>query len=306
MWCPSMTKPVAYLILAHADPEQCTRLIRSLLADRDAHVFLHLDLNAKSNFSSAVALDATRVHFVQERYAVAWAGYSMVKGIMAAMREALVGPVDFGYLVLLSGMDYPTRHPEKIKEYLYNQPFKQHINRLNVADSPEHYVKVARRFIFIDPWLPAGIVDKIVRKAATIALAPFKRKLPAGMMCTGSSWWALTPEFGRYFLQTAGENEEFERYYKFLMSPEEYCFHTVLQNSPFVDEAPPVLPYQGRGMWRTANLHLIHPSLRKIYTEADFEEVMAANRCFVRKVNTAASSRLLDQIDGAIGLTPVR
>jgi hypothetical protein len=59
-------------------------------------------------------------------------------------------------------------------------------------------------------------------------------------------------------------------------------------------------------MWRTANLHLIHPSLRKIYTEADFEEVMAANRCFVRKVNTAASSRLLDQIDGAIGLTPVR
>jgi len=302
-----MTKPVAYLVLAHADPEQCTRLIRSLLADRDAHIFLHLDLKAKSNFSSAVALDATRVHFVQDRYAVSWAGYSMVKGIMAAMREALISHVDFGYVVLLSGMDYPTKHPEKIKEYLYNQPFKQHVNRLNVADSPEHYLKVARRFIFMDPWLPpAGIVDKIVRKAATIALAPFKRKLPAGMMCTGSSWWAVTPEFGRYFLQTAGENDGFERYFRFLMSLEEYCFHTVLQNSPFVDEAPPILAYQGRGMWRTANLHLIHPSLQKIYTEAEFEEVMAANRCFVRKVNTAASSRLLDRIDDAIGPTPIR
>jgi hypothetical protein len=302
-----MTKPVAYLILAHADPEQCTRLIRRLLTDRDAHIFLHLDLKAKSDFSSAVALDATRVHFVQDRYEISWSGYSMVKGTMAAMREALTGHADFGYLVLLSGMDYPTRHPEEIKEYLYNQPFKQHINRLNVGDSPEYYLKLARRFAFGDVWLTAGgIVDKVVRKTAATALLPFKRKLPAGMLCTGSQWWALTPEFGRYFLRTAGENEEFERYFKFLTSPEEYCFPSVLQNSPFVDEAPPVLAYQGRGMWRTANLHLIHPSLQKIYTETDFEEVMAANRCFVRKVNTAASSRLLDQIDEAIGLTPVR
>jgi len=58
-------------------------------------------------------------------------------------------------------------------------------------------------------------------------------------------------------------------------------------------------------MWRTANFHLIHPSLRKIYTDAEFNEVMAADRCFVRKVNTVASSKLLDQIDNVIGLTPV-
>jgi hypothetical protein len=301
----SMRLPVAYLVLAHADPTQCIRLIRGLLADRDAHVFFQLDLKAKEDFSGVVTLSSSRVHFVKERYEVSWGGYSIVRAILAAIREAVNFNVEFGYLVLLSGMDYPTKHPDEIKDYLYSQPFRQHINRLNIADSPEHYLKLARQYIFRDAWLPAGKIDKYVRRAASILAIPFRRRLLNGTICTGSMWWALTPEFGRYVLDTAARDTAYEKYFKFLHGPDEVYFHTVLQNSPFVDEAPPVLAYQGRGMWRTANLHLIHPSLRKIYTEAEFNEVMAANRCFVRKVNTVASSKLLDQIDDMIGLTPV-
>jgi hypothetical protein len=65
-----MTKPVAYLVLAHADPEQCIRLVSRLLADPSCHVFVHLDLKTKSDFSNAVKLDPVRVHFVKERYEV--------------------------------------------------------------------------------------------------------------------------------------------------------------------------------------------------------------------------------------------
>jgi len=297
-----VTKPVAYLVLAHADPEQCTRLVSHLLADRDCHVFVHLDLKTKGDFSNAAKLDPARVHFVKERYEVSWSGFSTVKGILAAMREALRSKIDFGYLVLLSGMDYPIRHPDEIRQHLYTQQFRQHINRVNVADSPEHYLKLARRYTFRDAWLPAGKVDKMFRKAGTIAAIPFKRRLLDATICTGSSWWALTSEFGRYVLNFILEHSEYDRYFRYLHCPEEHYFHTILENSPFVSEASPVLTYTGRGMWKTANLHVIHPSLKKVYTALEFDEVMASKRCFLRKVNTGPSTSLLDMIDVAVGV----
>ena len=298
-----MTKPVAYLVLAHADPEQCTRLVCRLLADPSCQVFVHLDLKTKSDFSAVAKLDPLRVHLVKERYEVFWSGFSTVKSILAAMKEALASESGFGYLVLLSGMDYPIRHPDEIKQHLYSQQFSQHINRVKVADSPEHYLKLARRYTFRDAWLPASEVDKLFRKAATIAAIPFKRKLLEATICTGSSWWAITSEFGRFVVKFISEHEEYDRYFRYLHCPEEHYFHTILENSPFVHEASPILPYTGRGMWKTANLHLIHPSLKKIYTEVDFEEVMASKRCFVRKVNTGASTLLLVRIDKTIGVS---
>jgi Core-2/I-Branching enzyme len=298
-----MSKPIAYLVLAHTDPQQCARLVRRLLFDHQAHVFLHVDKKAMSDFSSAVMVDPARVHIVRERYEVSWSGFSTVRAILAAMRQALSSDVSFGYLVLLSGMDYPIKHPTEIKSYLYAQPFRQHINRVNVADSPEHYLKLAKRYTFRDAWLPAGILDKLIRKLASIASMPVRRKLLPATICTGSSWWALTPECGRFLLEFVDEHEEYDRYFKYVHCPEEHYFHTIVQNSPFVSEAVPILPYRGRGMWKTANLHVIHPSLRKIYTNTDFDEVMRSNRCFVRKVTTSLSATLLDRIDAHIART---
>lgn len=294
--CP-MFGSIAYLVLAHTDPQQCARLTGRLLADQDAHVFVHVDRKSKSDFSAIRTLHPARVHFVQERYEVSWSGFSTVRAILAVMKEALTARVSFGYLVLLSGMDYPIKHSRDIRRYLYTQPFRQHINRVNVMDSPEHYLKLAKRYTFRDAWLPAGNLDKVIRKLATIAAIPVKRKLLQATICTGSSWWALTPDCGYFILEFVKEHPEYDHFFRYVHCPEEHYFHTIVQNSPFGGEAPPVLPYRGRGMWKTANLHVIHPSLRKIYTAADFEEVMQSNRCFVRKVTTGISTTLLDRID---------
>ena len=296
-----MTKPVAYLVLAHTDPTQCLRLVRRLLADSSAHVFVHVDLKTKSDFSILSHVNSARVHLVRERHKVSWAGFSVVKATLACMQTALESDLGLGYLVLLSGMDYPIRHPNDIRNYLYCQPFRQHINRLYVADSPEHYLKLAQKFTFRDAWWDSNTIDRGLRKLATIILTPFKRKLLEQPLCTGSTWWAMTEEFGHYALAFSQQCDGYGRYFKYLHSPDEFYFQTILQSSPFVREAPPVLTYSGRGIWRTANLHVIDPSLSKIYTAADFDELMASKRCFVRKVTTAMSSELLDRIDRELG-----
>ena len=295
-----MDMPVAYLILAHTDPRQCQRLVKSLLEDPSAQIFLHVDLKSRNDFSSVLQLDAQRVHMVKERWKVYWAGFNMVRATLSAMQQA-INHSQFGYFVLLSGQDYPIKHAAEIRSYFYNQQFRQHINRINILDSTEHYLKSATHYYFRDGWLPWAKLDKVVRKLATIAAHPIRRKLLPGMPCTGSSWWALTSECVRYILDFVELHPEYERFYRYVYAPDEDFFHTIIQNSRFFEEAPPVLPYTGRGMWKTANFHIVHPSLKKIYTENDYEEVVQSDRCFVRKVTSAESSVLMDKIDTGLG-----
>jgi hypothetical protein len=57
------------------------------------------------------------------------------------------------------------------------------------------------------------------------------------------------------------------------------------------------MPYTGKGMWKKANIHVVHPSLKKIYTLSDFDELLATGKLFVRKVNTLQSTPLMDKLD---------
>jgi len=292
----------AYLVLAHADPRQCARLARALLADREAHVFLHVDLKSTVDFSIVTSVDPTRVHWVAERHRITWGGFNMVRAALAAIAQALASPVGFDYLVLLSEMDYPIRHPEAIRDFIRGREYRQHINRVDVRASPEHYLKVARQFEFRDAWLPFGTLDKVLRKACSLALRPVHRELPAGMVCTGSQWWALTDACARYVLDVARKDDRYEKFFRFVLASDEYYFHTVIQNSRFAGEAVPLTPYQGRGIWRTANLHVIDPSLTRIYSLKDFDELKASGKFFVRKVTSAVSTPLLDRIDEDLGI----
>jgi hypothetical protein len=221
----------------------------------------------------------------------------MVKATLASMREAAASECNFGYYALLSGLDYPLKHASEIRSYFYSQPFRQHINRLDVEKSPEHYLKNLVRYNFRDGWLPWVLPDKVIRKVASLALRPIRRVPPAGRQCTGSQWWALTDDCVRYILQFVDEHPEYERHYRYVWAPDEFFFQSIVENSPFRDEAPPLIPYQGRGMWRTANFHVVHPSLSKIYTHGDYEHLLQSDRCFVRKVTSAQSAELLNRLD---------
>ena len=43
---------MAYLILAHTDPEQVRRLCAMLLLDEEADIYIHVDLKSKHDFSA--------------------------------------------------------------------------------------------------------------------------------------------------------------------------------------------------------------------------------------------------------------
>jgi hypothetical protein len=289
---------LAYLILVHTDPKQVYRLCATLLLDEQADIYIHVDLKSGEDFSACQQLSSGRIRFVSERYRVYWAGFNMVLATLALMKAAVEARVGYHHLVLISGHDYPLRHPRAINEDLFNSRFPQFINRINALDSVDYYIHQVTRFHFRDGWIPLPIPDKILRKLATISVRPIRRSLPKDLVpCEGSQWWALTEECVRCLLTMVRERPELSRLYRYAMAPDEHFFHTLVQNSPFVTEAAPIMPYTGKGMWKKANIHVIHPSLKKIYTLADFDELMATGKLFVRKVNTLQSTPLMDKLD---------
>jgi hypothetical protein len=285
-------------MLVHTDPKQVYRLCSTLLLDEQADIYIHVDLKSEEGFSACQELSRERIHFVSDRYRVYWAGFNMVRATLVLMKAAVEARVGYHHLVLLSGSDYPLKHPRAIHQDLLDSRFPQLINRINAFDSSEYYIHQVTRFHFRDGWIPFTLPDKILRKLATLSVRPIKRSLPEGLVpCEGSQWWVLTEECAEYLLNMARERPELSRLYRYAMAPDEHFFHTLVQNSPFAAEAAPIMPYSGKGMWKKANIHVVHPSLKKIYTLADFDELMATGKLFVRKVNTLRSTPLMDKLD---------
>jgi hypothetical protein len=289
---------LAYLMLVHTDPMQVYRLCATLLLDEQADIYIHVDLKSREDFSACQELSKARIRFVSERYPVYWAGFNMVLATLALMKEAVEARVGYNRMVLVSGSDYPLKHPRAIHQDLRNSRFPQLINRINAFDSSEYYIHQVTRFHFRDGWIPFTTADKVLRKLATISVRPIKRSLPEALIpCEGSQWWVLTEECVRCLLTMVRDRPELSRLYRYAMAPDEHFFHTLVQNSPFAAEAAPIMPYTGKGMWKKANIHVVHPSLKKIYTLDDFDELMATGKLFVRKVNTLQSTALMDRLD---------
>lgn len=289
---------LAYLMLVHTDPKQVYRLCTTLLLDEQADIYIHVDLKSREDFSACQELSGQRIRFVSERYRVYWAGFHMVLATLALMKAAVEARAGYHRMVLLSGNDYPLKHPRVIHQDLLESRFPQLINRINAFDSSEYYIHQITRYHFRDGWIPLTVPDKILRKLATISVRPIKRSLPEGLVpCEGSQWWVLTEECVRYLLTMVRERPELSRLYRYAMAPDEHFFHTLVHNSPFAAEAAPIMPYTGKGMWKKANIHVVHPSLKKVYALDDFDEVMATGKLFVRKVNTLQSTALMDKLD---------
>lgn len=291
-------KQLAYLILAHQDPRQFGRLVHAL--GKDCEIYVHVD--AKSDLRAfAKAAGDRRVVFTRNRFTVSWAGIRMVDAEMELIRTALEHSRHHSHQILLSGADYPVRPQEELVEFLRSHGDAEHLNFLDMRESPDVYALHVSKKHFREPllgsrWPAVRFVDRALRKALrSLALPnPWREDV---VPCFGSQWFCLTRACAAYVLTYHEDNPWFRELNRQTMSPDEHYIHTIVGNSRFLEAAGGFQPFARRGTWRMANLHVIHPSLRKWYTLDDWDEVAATDRFFLRKVRTADAEPLLDRID---------
>lgn len=287
--------PIAFLIQAHNDPDQLKRLVSHLGNNK---VFIHWD--AKSG--SVPTIPGATI--IDERIAVFWAGFSQVRASIALVRSALAERRDYTKLVLLSGSCYPIRPVSELETLFAGDGGHNYLNSVRVKSS-EHLRKLVRQRLWRDQVLPLTLrrsktvvkLERILRAALNMGLGTLPKRMLNMELFHGSNWWALTPEAAAFAAERYENDPALRRFYRFTFASDEQFFHTVLRNSRFSETCSAPIETCERGVFQTANLHLIDPSLSRWFDEGGIEQIEASDRFFLRKLCSGQSDRLLDWID---------
>ena len=143
-------KKIAYLILAHSDPEHLNSLVRELNYSCD--IYIHIDKKSDiDKFKSIIVSE--NVYFIEKRIDVSWGSISMINAEMNLIDEVLKKQEMYTHAVFLSGSCFPIKNQKVIYEYFTSFIDKEFIKFIDMGESPEHYMKQINFKWFQTPFL---------------------------------------------------------------------------------------------------------------------------------------------------------
>lgn len=274
---PTTSCKLAYLIIAHHQPNHLARLIEAL-CDENSCFFIHIDGKVPIEPFKAVIPQHANIVFVPNRVEVQWGKSSVVHATLKLLQTAITSDHAFAYYTLLSGSDYPIKHKQEI------------YSRLRTSD---------RQFLRI---------DRKLTNETTNSHRHFIKNLPQGHYFRGltpyhgSMYWSLSADCIRFILDFVHANPDYVEIHDHLFAPDEVFFHTIVKHSPFADaithdfsdgicpdhihHANHFIDWVGRRNRRYLTLD-----------ESDFDDLLASPALFARKFNEHTSSKLLDLLD---------
>lgn len=275
---------IAYLILAHAHPEQLGRLVRQL-DDGQARFFIHVD--AKTDHTTFAAMQAAAPQAVwAARQRCRWGGFSLVAASLQLIELALADDCD--WLILLSAQDYPLKSNAHIAATLSQSPFVAHLDVQ--ADFDVRYRWQSWYPERLSGTFMGKMLQKIQRQAARWG---WHRPLPPGLNAihAGSQWWMLSRPAARAMLTWQEQHPHISAFFKTTQVPDEMFFQTVLGHCfppERLGSALRLIEWEA-GSWSPRQ-----------FTAADAPRLYASTALFARKFApdgqaTAALDALIDQ-----------
>lgn len=304
---PQMTRRrrIAFLLLAHNDPEMAVRLCRRLAPHR---VFAHVDDKAR-DFPTDQLEALEHVTVIARREAVSWGSLSVVKAILHLIRAALDEDEDFVRLMVISGTCYPVRPVAALAAHFADRPDHQDIALTEVG--PDSVLAgLTGRHWAIAPFVSwqtlarhpvIARIESFARKwrnrAAKLIGRDIEREI-GRRIYFGSTWWAMTPEACRFVLDSTDAEPRLLRAFSSVWSPDEQYVHTIIGNSHYRTNAVPVAD-RGASTLYEAPLHLICPGENRNFGsgEKNFVLIRESGKFFARKLSQARNAALLDRID---------
>ena len=199
---------LAHLLLTHANPAQCERLI-SRLACEGADIYVHVDL--KTDIAPFLRLrNIENIYFINKRVKVNWAGYTIVQATLNGLTEILASGKEYSHINLLSGQDYPLKSTSEIHKFFAERKEQNFMHSLSVENEwPEAIARIT------DYHLPdSDFPGKYFVLKAVNALLP-KRKMPLGLNPFGrSQWFTITPTCAAYIIDYLLQNPVLVSFFK--------------------------------------------------------------------------------------------
>jgi hypothetical protein len=225
---------IAYLILAHNNPNHLKRLVEALSSNHCAF-FIHID--KKSRIQDFQKICGDNIYYCRQRIAVFWGDFSQVEASLVLLREAYAHKVDFDYFVLLSGSDYPLQPMTYIENYFIHNRGKEFMNLVEMpcaaAGKPISRLtsyKERSGELFIFRFIRRGLIKFHIIPSRRNYKQYFKELIPYA----GSSWWAITREACKFILDFVDrEDNRIIEFYRHTICPDEMFYQTILGNSRF-------------------------------------------------------------------------
>jgi hypothetical protein len=292
---------VAYLILAHADPNHLSRLIAALREDWTCF-YVHIDKKARMrDFGLPRTLPQTR--FIEQRVDACWGGFSLVQAtlnLMAAARRDKPTPERY---VLLSGADYPIRSNVAFRSFLEASD-REFISLLNMptGDGRKSLVRLERLHFEGSrsrPMPKRVFLTQTNRLLEKIYKRNYRRVLGDMRPYASSQWWVLSRDAVDYILEFVRENRRLVRFYKHSVIPDEMFFHTILGNSPFGAKAARNLTYADWPKGFSRNPVPLTAEHVERFTDPNFllDDVEGIGPCFFARKFSSWDRDLLDRVD---------
>jgi hypothetical protein len=204
-------------------------------------------------------------------------------------------------MILLTGQDYPIKSNEHIQKVLRNSDGNSFLEYFTLPS--EHWENENGGMDRINYWhfnwhgmeyairekyrFMPSLLAPLISGPAKILL--FRRKPPPDFkIFGGSAYWCLSRDCIEYISMFVKQNNDFVKFFKHVLLPEEIFFQTVLLNSPLKSKII------------NDNLrYIIWPSSRHppILRKENLKEFINSNKLFARKFDETIDLDVLDMID---------
>ena len=288
---------IAMLMLCHTHPEQINGFISSF-DEEYFDFFLHVD--RKSNIQSRIT-NQENVYFVpgERRIEVRWGTYSMVQATLELIDYAIKNGI-YDYCWLCSGEDFPIKNSQEIVEFFERKNgcnFISFVSTKNYPETSRTRTLFATRCAIIYPsWIIGKSLFQRLLKKAYVTLTGGKKNDLKLIECTfpegltvffGSQWWCLNWETIKWMNNFISQHQEICEFYKGTLCPDESLFHTLIMNSPYLNNIESNLVYL---KWDND-----HCSPR-LLTDADYEQLMASSKLIARKIDCRVAPELYERL----------
>ncbi len=300
-----------YLVRTHRDPAQILRLVRTIKRGSPAARVLVWHDAGGAPLDPAPFADLADVELFLDREPTRRGGFTMVSGYLRAIERLLAAADDWGWLVYLSGQDYPTQPLAASERFLAESGADGFITWWDIRspESPWGRRKGFRRYHYRYYDLPAWThrtlravrkvndLQKLVHLYFTYgaqvglrARAPFGR----GLTCYGGlQWHSLSRPCVAHLARFAHDRPEILRHYARTILPDESFFQTALVNGGRFRLVNDDKRYYDFGGSRDG-----HPRTLGL---ADLPRIAGGAYHFARKLDLARDPELFDRLDEILG-----
>ncbi|MEJ5961710.1 beta-1,6-N-acetylglucosaminyltransferase [Pedobacter immunditicola] len=278
---------VAHIILVHHQPIQLKRLLLRL-EHANCKAFVHLD--SKCNLKDFAFLEThSFVELISDRQNVTWGGFSIVKAIMASIKQIIKSTMKYDYINLISGQDYALKSSETFMSFLEDNPRKIFME----YHLPGHpWLEEAKKRFSHYHFTDFNFKGKTrLEKVINFFFRP--QKMPADFVFIGhSGWFTLDWESAVYVVDYFANNKSVIWKFKWSWGADEILIQSILYNSPY--------------QYKLVNNNLRYIDWSegkvspKILTMADQPKLMTTDCFFGRKFDINVDESILNYIDQAI------